>query len=405
MNEKHISCFEPAYLEKFVCDGSVCGSKCCHKWGILIDDKTYRKYQAIEPASERDAIISHITTINDDGEEHLTFIKDECDGCSLLDDDGLCHIQRQKKYGASYLSNVCAEFPRRTYYIEGFSVRALSLVCPIAARLALISREPMTFHTVEISDERLDYFITRPAETIPAAGAFFSVFTTGVNILQNRKLTIGERLLALGLFLDYADDFVTSNDVAGLERFAENYRQPNEETFANVSASFAFDASLHFSLMTGLIDALYDDRSIYPVGNPDDYLVPFRETFGTDMEKWERGEKAYREKVVKPFDYVIENYLVNEFVGGLYPSMTNGSFFHNFIVFVTFYNVLELMLMTTAMMRDVTEDDVLRAVERLGVRTDHTLEYIRRVESYMKDKEENGAMLLTALVDASDKID
>ena len=203
--------FQPENINKFQCDGQSCGGRCCKHWSIDIDKDTYKNYAAIKPKSESQEITQKIQ-FNE--EKHQYIIKlNENYFCPFLTEDNWCRIQR--KYGADFLSNTCMTYPRKTFRIGDFYERSLSLTCPVAADLILNSIESMSFEQTEISSK--EYFdscrdmvrmVNTPAYLLKYV---FNVQYAVISILQERSLTIDQRLIVVGYFCDQLEELINSN--------------------------------------------------------------------------------------------------------------------------------------------------------------------------------------------------
>ena len=95
-------------MENFQCNGTACGSRCCRDWRVGIDSVTYEKYCALEPEELRREICQWIGG-QDEKMDYQVRLRE--DGrCPYLQDDLLCHIQREK--GEGFLSDICYSYPR-----------------------------------------------------------------------------------------------------------------------------------------------------------------------------------------------------------------------------------------------------------------------------------------------------
>lgn len=92
--------------QDFSCMAGACPSTCCSGWKIVVDQKAYERFSALEPAWLRDRILENIITIGDMHE----FRHRPGGDCAMLEKDGLCTIQ--KHAGEEALCNTCRKFPR-----------------------------------------------------------------------------------------------------------------------------------------------------------------------------------------------------------------------------------------------------------------------------------------------------
>ena len=143
-----IRCIQPNYIKDFQCDGKICGCRCCRDWRIVLDDDAHKKFYELDE-TERLEIFKNVEWMRDptEGVDVMT-LKMRSDGiCSFLDADGLCSIQ--KKHGEGFLTAICQSFPRVTYKLaDDIFEQSMTLTCPIAAQIILLSHEPITFSEV-----------------------------------------------------------------------------------------------------------------------------------------------------------------------------------------------------------------------------------------------------------------
>ena len=112
----------------FKCIADKCTSTCCAGWKITVSDKDYDRFCRLEDKVLRDDIISNIEEKNG-----KYFFKNMADGrCAMLDDDGLCRIQRNSD--EKTLCNTCRKFPRLTSVCGNDIWISFAASCPVTAR-------------------------------------------------------------------------------------------------------------------------------------------------------------------------------------------------------------------------------------------------------------------------------
>lgn len=112
----------PDYYSKFECVADQCPLTCCKGWGIVIDDKTFEKYN--NHIEKKEYICEHV-----DAEEQMFLQKG--DRCSFLNCDNLCDLYIN--VGKDYLCNTCRRYPRHFEFYGDLIEGALSMSCPVAA--------------------------------------------------------------------------------------------------------------------------------------------------------------------------------------------------------------------------------------------------------------------------------
>ncbi len=174
----------PDYYKKFSCIADKCPDTCCAGWEIVVDEESFEKYKALN-GGYADKIRSLIS-VDSDGDRIFT---PNGNRCPFLLDSGLCEMYIE--LGHDCLCRTCRQFPRHETYFGARKETGISLSCPEAARLITESPEPITFTTEEIH-----------ADIMPTAidpTLYFTLIETrktAINILQNRKFTIKNRITA-----------------------------------------------------------------------------------------------------------------------------------------------------------------------------------------------------------------
>lgn len=133
----------PDYYNDFKCIAGACPCTCCSGWGIYIDDRTYEKYNDSE-ATTKAYIMKHI----DQDEQCFK----NCNGrCSFLNDDKLCELIIHE--GEDMLCDTCRRYPRH-YELYGDMIEAaLSISCPVVAKM-IIDRPELDKFKVRETDKQ-----------------------------------------------------------------------------------------------------------------------------------------------------------------------------------------------------------------------------------------------------------
>lgn len=393
---------QPEYVRQFQCDGQKCGARCCQGWNVTIDPSTYKKYAGIKPKSEARRIVDHIKFKS---KCNCYVVEHGADGrCPFLTNDNWCSIQ--KKYGEGFLSSICASYPRVTHDLGDFFERALSMSCPVATDLILSSTEPLSFEQLECDEHYYAAGGTPSKANLPRGvlEQAFNVQYAAISILQSRSLSIDERLIVLGFYLDRLDELIGSARSDEIEKLSAVY---SSEEFLNGEARLLidgidFDAPKYIRTMFGLLDALYGDRSNFGQSNrryidavSDALDITLDEGKGASLSELVKNYRRLdgaRQKFLERHSIELEHYLVNEFFLGLYPWKLEGSISQNYGAFVATYKILELIgLSLEVQWRKWHDGDseppkeyrLPATVSTLAMNVDHTREYLRCVLTHL----------------------
>ena len=186
----------PDYYKNFRCIADKCTDTCCAGWDVVIDGESLEYYQNL--GGDYGEKIRGLITVDGDGD---SIFVSSCGRCPFLLGNGLCDMYIH--IGHDNLSRTCRVFPR---FVNSFGARAetgLSLSCPEAARLIFQNQNPLTLITEDTDGEIIPSdFDTELYFTM------LKVRKTAINILQNRKFSIVERLCAFLRYSEIVQDFV-----------------------------------------------------------------------------------------------------------------------------------------------------------------------------------------------------
>ena len=197
----------PNYYRKFKCIADKCKHSCCIGWEIDIDEDTMDLYNSLGgDFAER------IRGSIEGKVPHFVLKEDEC--CPFLNKNGLCDIICELGDGA--LCDICYLHPRFSNFYEDFTETGLGLCCEEAARIILTE------------EEKFDIPLPESIEN----NEFFRGRKEAFDILQNRKITVLERLKKLARKYDLNFEF--SNEelydfYMSLERLDKNWENELEK--------------------------------------------------------------------------------------------------------------------------------------------------------------------------------
>lgn len=364
--------FQPAYVSKFLCDGSKCDAKCCKQWRIYIDKATCQKYPQDVKAHLR---------FDDKHGLHLIELDDK-NVCPFLNADKLCRLQL--KYGENFLSATCATYPRYTYDFGDFFERSLTLTCPVAAEMILFAKEPMQFELVEVS-EKIHSQNGKIVKIPVACGEGLSrrmleAQIAMLSILQERTLTIDQRLIVLGFFMDKLDEISTDglNEYA-LLKLIDAYESKKflAEQVPIMLQIIQFKPRKFIELILRLFNSLYSGTNYKYVRDVADVLqiVPDsnnRASVSQITTNYQRLAAAHN-KFLNDYSIVLENYLINELLVNCYPWRFKESIVINYAMFITTYKIFELILFAATLKGLNSKGDLLKLTGWFDTRIVHSL--------------------------------
>lgn len=211
-NAKMIPCVKTDWYDSFRCVGGDCPYTCCGGyWIIDVDEKTDRRYRALE--GEFGAKLNEWV----DRTQKPSCMRLNAQGrCGMLTDEGWCSIQR--KLGEEYLSDTCRTFPRSNKERKGVLFSYLSSSCPEVACQQLTRTEPF----------RLEQGREIPCGSSQTDATALAAFNTGFRILQDRACGIVQRqklfLMLHQALRDASGDAKATEELLNFFGAPSNYR-------------------------------------------------------------------------------------------------------------------------------------------------------------------------------------
>ncbi len=130
-----------AKYASFQCMAGNCPSTCCAGWSILVDRKDFMRFQELEPEWLREDILSNIK--HKDSKYYFQNTKDG--KCAMLDQDGLCRIQRNTS--EEMLCNTCRKYPRLIRSMGEILYLSMAASCPVVAEYLVM--QPVEWNVID----------------------------------------------------------------------------------------------------------------------------------------------------------------------------------------------------------------------------------------------------------------
>lgn len=190
----------PAYYDAFQCIADQCKIDCCTGWDICFNRKDYLKIRQQKGSDIlNSAIKDALTRIKS---KHPYFYADfrlKENGCPLLTENKLCRLQAECGYDA--LPEVCKTFPRQKVYApSGYYEYSLSPACE--AVLELLWKLPEGIDFVSDPLPKAEHIMrTALTENLKLSSYFQEIRSLCIDLLQDRRFSLRERILLMGIFL------------------------------------------------------------------------------------------------------------------------------------------------------------------------------------------------------------
>jgi lysine-N-methylase len=411
----------PDYFPKFSCIGAACEDTCCSGWAVNIDRDTYHNYKsnkhkALAPIFK--IAVKKDTSPRANNKNNFGIMQLKPDGaCFFLEENQLCAIQ--KHLGAQALSQTCKNYPRLYNRFGSQNEVALGISCPEAARLILLNPEPMQFATISRDsgtneNTRFAYRWPKTSDGDPSQMGVFNDFRALlVGILQCREISLGARLMLIGLLLEESDLIVHAKTFAHADELS-----PTLASFANllaypeqVEAQFTKiqpNTLRKFAVLTQLIsDSLSIGASMRFRQCLLDTVDGLKAEAGSvdsmgasSLTNYTHSHAHFYKPYFQNREYIFENYLVNHVIARLFP-FTRGSYLDLYREMVFNLSIIQVVLVGMAAKRKGLDDaTVIQVFQSFARKSDHNSTYLEvLVKSLHADEHDSFAHIMWILKD------
>ena len=194
-------------FDKYECIGGQCLSTCCGKWNIYVDDESYEKYKKLD-SENREWILNHIE--NHDGKLRIK-LREDNRMCPFLNEEGWCLMYR--KISPDTMCDTCRDFPRTASIYYDLYALTVSLGCPEVAKSVINIKEPILFR---FDEDDKEVKIDNPDWN--KYNEAINGFILTVDILQDRRISIGKRLILSLMVAEHIQNHIDMNNYDGLRQ-------------------------------------------------------------------------------------------------------------------------------------------------------------------------------------------
>lgn len=387
----------PQYVRQFSCIGSECEDTCCQGWRVNIDEETYKKYQRVRDLELKPLLKQGIGRVRSNANaQNYGKIKMNSKGkCPFLSENKLCSIQL--KLGADYLPDTCKFYPRVFNRVNGILEKSATMSCPEAARLALLNPNPMEFDEVEeyVVKRGVIYRALDTRKPTPANKAekyFWELRIFTIQVLQNRREALADRLLFLGLFYQKIQQHLDEGKIDAIPETIGTYLRLMEQ--GGLAESLSMLPSRTSVQMT-VLKKIADARFVSGISNGryiqcyTQFLKGLKYTReATEEEIVRRYETAYRdyyEPFMREHEYILENYLVNYVFMHMFPFGKYGTVFSEYTMLVLHYALIKMHLIgMAAFHQGLTTELVIQLFYSFSRVVEHNSAYLQSVYHALK---------------------
>ena len=402
---------QPAYMKYFHCIGSACEDSCCIGWRVNLDKKTYKTYKKLRDKELKPMIQKMVKRKhNQKTDAAYGHIKMEPNGrCPFLNEENLCKIYMQA--GEQYLSDTCTFYPRHTHKVDGGLERSATMSCPEAARLGLLNPDGIVFEQSQEDQTRMKIhhlfdteghlYLEKPQRY------FWDIRMFSLSLLQDRNYSLAERLIILGIVYKRTEGLCQkglAKDIPAMLEKMKRLIEPGslKDEVAKVPANT--------QIQMRLAKELTDKKVLQGITSPR-YLECLREALlGIDykeeeeqlaniLQKYQNNYNEYLAPYLKEKEYILENYLVNEYFRELMPFGSFKTIWDSYIFLCVLYSMIKLHLIGMGGHHKGLNDDLtLKLIQSFSKVVLHNSQYIQGIIRLLKDNGYDSLAYMSILV-------
>ena len=316
------------YAEQFRCIGPACEDTCCQGWSVPVDQAAWEKYQQLPESRLRSLITASIQrTPEPANSEKLpvfaTIRMNAENRCPLLTPDRRCGIHAE--LGEQMLSHACHTYPRIVHSIGGVRETALTLSCPEAARLVLLTPDLRTptppDPAIPVSDDSAS----------PLPPDFFPIRITVLNLIRNRAYPLWERLFLLNLLCQRLDSIARGDLKQTVAQFLAGFESSVASGALRAAMqSLPIDPTAQVDIVLRLAGLMLHKSNLRPrfVECVHAFTAGIGNGPAATLQSLTATYNAAHDRYYQPFferhRYILENYLVNTILRCQFPYGNEG---------------------------------------------------------------------------------
>lgn len=388
----------PNYYDKFECIGGKCEDHCCKAWTITIDKDTYTKYNKLKNSEFKKKLNESISrNRKSDSNSSYGKIRLENGVCPMFNEEGLCEVYLN--LGPEYMSDTCKQYPRQYNKVDEVIEKSLTLSCIEAARIILLNKNPMEFNlsieeVEDIKKENIFRSIDTKKYKSISEKYFYELRDFSIDLIQNRRFSIEERLIILGLFFEYIDKNMENKDIvtSAISKYTMNINKGNYDNLLEyIDLGDKTEAQLEFLRKT--FRELISNKNI----NNERYLTNLNHIIKSlkldksnesDIEDIKENFTNVLDKYYTPFildnEHIYENYLVNYMFYNNFP-LSKISLMNIYLNMMVQFAIIKMNVIGMAAFykEKFEENNVVDIIQGFNMVLGHDIYLLEKIHKYL----------------------
>lgn len=380
---------KPFYYDDFKCIAGDCIDNCCHaEWEISIDKKTYKKYRKLK-GQWGNKINNNIGRIRSNiSDLRYGKIKLKDNGCSLLDEKGLCTIHAN--LGVGYLCNTCKVYPREITKLGEIYERNLFMSCPEVARYFVRHKENFYFNMgeEELSDLDKDYIVDKSYDE-KLYDLLWDSRSLTMEIIQFKEIEIWKRIIFLKILTDKVQRLIDEENYENYEKVLNSFR--NEITNIDVINSLdkiKFVEDVKFDFIQSIINKSSQLKGVKYSQLINDYY----EMFNATDDKKENLKLLFEKErefniFLKDYENILENLLIYLIYGYFMLALYSKDLNKQVNKVVITYSMIKMLLLGRWYKnnKNLTEEDFVEVLYVFSRDIEHSSTFLNKIYEGVKE--------------------
>ena len=272
---------------------------------------------------------------------------------------------------------------------------SLDVACPEAARILLAKKSGINF---EVSNINLGkhivsgYIDTKSKDVKNHPLKYFNEMRKkSLEIIQNRKYTIDQRLFILGDFLEGLQEKFEYNFNEASEYINKYNMDIRSKDYNKNEMNYMLQIAV-FNDMLEKLDVFNEVESPFFVEDTKKVIEGLK--LESKMPIMENKDfyiyafKNYEENNIKENRYIFENYLANFMYGNLFPFTESEYIFDGFMMLLFRYSFIRFYLVGKYLNnKKETEEEIISSIQVFAKTIEHHKNFLEDVLSYLKENE------------------
>ena len=335
------------FFDDFKCSADKCKYHCCQEWRIDLNKHDYDKMRGLRGASKetqekiKKYIIRNKNISDNQAYANIHYGKNGL--CPFF--DGLCTLQVE--FGYNILCDICKIFPRtKLVATKHNSVEQhLTTGCEEVVKLLMNKPEGIQLKMETTTSGEIFKNANKVLNDVnPIQDYYWDIKIMCMNILQNRLLSMDDRMVHLGMALQEIDNINKSGDLSNLDSVINEFNSQSQSGFL---ADMLKDIPQHSdNVVMSMLSIIFLSKGDI-LFNKIKSNLNIREndkTFSFDMDLYKKANETMFN--IPDFkEYIWENFVINTFLNLMSPfALGDYSIFENYCFFANIYSLMKIYL-------------------------------------------------------------